>query len=109
MARTQGFEAVRAPPRKTARGASQGLVWMMTLMSPRIDSMAQIVPASFSFFAMEALSQTPERRKISFPLASKKTSVGIKLNPMFPGQPLVLENIDDQDMGFPGKFLSHLL
>ena len=38
----------------------QGLVWMMTLMSPRIDSMAQIVPASFSFFAMEALSQTPE-------------------------------------------------
>jgi len=31
------------------------------------------------------------------------------MNPVFPGDPLVLEDIDDQDLRFPGKFLNHIL
>jgi len=39
----------------------------------------------------------------------KENEGGDQMNPVFPGERLVLENIDNQDVGFPGKFLSHIL
>jgi len=76
---------------------------MMPLISPRMDSTDYIAPASFNLRAIEPLSQTPERRKISLPWALKKRGSG-SIESGIPGDPLVLEDIDDQDLRFPGKF-----
>ncbi len=87
MARTQGLEAVITPPRNTAGIASQGLFWRIRPISPKSAFISRVdlqrTPCFFRKATSSSLGNRPTWRKISFPVLSIKTWVGMSWMPYF--------------------------